>query len=53
MSKGHFRIISNVSFRKTYIGQRIESETDRECKLSTETEANHFDKLFLMAPHLL
>lgn len=28
MSKGHFRIISNVSFRKTYIGQRIESETD-------------------------
>lgn len=28
MSKGHFRIISNVSFRKIYIGQRIESETD-------------------------
>lgn len=28
MSKGHLRIISKISFRKIYIGQRIESETD-------------------------
>lgn len=28
MSKGHFRIISKVSFRKICVGQRIESETD-------------------------
>lgn len=28
MSKGHFRISSKVSFRKIYIGQRMESETD-------------------------
>lgn len=49
---GFLKIMKNTFVTTSVTGYKL-SETEQECNLSTAAETDHFDKFFMMSPHLL